>query len=735
MASIRQTNFLAGELSPTLHGRTDLDLYARGLRRCRNFFISKHGAAVSRPGMKYCGEVKNSAQKVRLIPFIYSDSQSYVLEFGPAYIRFWTAGGRVESGGVPVEVVTPYAEADLSRLKFAQSGDVLVVAHHAHAPRELKRLSHTSWTFFDLIFDNRGFESPSEPGLVEPLPTSGAADTVFQGHELDHPAKEWIYQVTNICETTDGTIFESPPHTVTKSTNGATAGRTYTALASNNLVVYHDRPMKLDWRLVDGGSFGPQYGRIIAYRVYRGRGDLFGLVGETKTGQFTDYGKEPDYSRGPPKGRNPFRIFNSSGMAIRVEEPSCVAYYEERRMFARTDERPAMFWGSTSGDYYNFDDRSPSVADEALEYELASRKREEIRSLVDLGALIAFTDRAVWSIEGEGGGALAPTTIPRARVQAEIGASWLDPVIVDEAALYARTKGFGVRALLYSQQSRGYVGADLSFLAQHLFTGYSIDAWTYAEDPWGAVWAVRSDGKLLSLTYMPGEGNVAWGWHDTDGVVESIAAIPETTEDFVYLVVRRTINGVTKRYIERMVSRVLPLDSAGKPDVKQAIALDCASTYSGAPATVISGLGYLEGKEVYALADGNVLGPFTVASGQITLAEATSLVHVGLKYSPELETLDAPPGEAKLREKLVTTVGFEVDASRGIKVGTSFDSLAEWTERQVADSYGAIGAATSTAKVYVNAPWGMGGRAVLRVDDPLFVTVLGLTREVQFGGT
>jgi len=276
----------------------------------------------------------------------------------------------------------------------------------------------------------------------------------------------------------------------------------------------------------------------------------------------------------------------------------------------------------------------------------------------------------------------------------------------------------------------------LSVLSQHLFLANPLVDWCYQEDPFGLVWAVRSDGTLLSLTFSAADATWAWGRHDTDGQVLACASIPEVDEDYVYLVVDRPVDGTTRRYIERMASRVT------KGGVDDAVCLDGAIRYHGAPTAHIDILSHLEGKSVYATGKGlPVYGPFTVADGAINLPEVPAAndgssltLYVGLPFTPEAETLDAVSTESRLKQKSVLRVGFEVDGSRGLYVGQGFSDLVEWRQRQVSDSYGAVGAATELVDVAVNGRWDKAARAALRQTLPLPVTLLGITREFDVGG-
>jgi hypothetical protein len=141
-----QNNFNGGELSPLLAGRVDFDQYRTSLKTCENFIPLVQGGLTRRPGTYFAAAVKTSTLKTRLVPFEFSTTQAYILEFGDQYIRFYMNNGRIEVAGVPVEVVTPYVEADLFQLRFTQSADVLYIVHPSYKPRTLTRTSHTSWT-------------------------------------------------------------------------------------------------------------------------------------------------------------------------------------------------------------------------------------------------------------------------------------------------------------------------------------------------------------------------------------------------------------------------------------------------------------------------------------------------------------------------------------------------------------------------------------------------------------
>ena len=176
-ASPAFTNFTAGELSPRLDGRTDLQKYFNGCKKLQNFITHPHGGASRRPGTIFVREVKNSAHNVRLIPFEFNVEQTYILEFGDQYFRIHKDGGTVVDGSSnPIEVTTPYAHTDLAKIKFTQSADVMYVAHPDFAPRKITRTSHTAWTIAEVDFLRGPFQD--ENTSTTTLVASGRTGTV-----------------------------------------------------------------------------------------------------------------------------------------------------------------------------------------------------------------------------------------------------------------------------------------------------------------------------------------------------------------------------------------------------------------------------------------------------------------------------------------------------------------------------------------------------------------------------
>ncbi|CAB4131896.1 hypothetical protein UFOVP137_21 [uncultured Caudovirales phage] len=505
MANIRtlQRSFGAGELTPEFFGRIDDAKYQSGLATCRNFITLPHGPAANRPGTAYVREVKTSAKRTRLIPFSYSTTQTMVLEFGDTYIRFHTQGSTLLSGGSPYEVTTPYLEADLFDLHYVQSADVLTIVHPNYAPRELRRGGATSWTLTTISF----VSALSAPGSVSASAT-GTGSTTYS------------YKITAVG---DNGLDESLASSAANVTNNL--------LTSGN-------KNTITWGSVSGA---------VRYNVYKqANGALYGYIGQSDGTTFIDDNITADISKTPPLQYNPF---GSSG-----NYPGAVSYFEQRRCFAGTINAPQNIWMTRTGTESNMTYSLPTQEDDSINFRVAAREANTIRHIVPLNNLVLLTSSAEWRITSVNSDALTPSSVS-VKPQSYIGSASVQPVIVNNNLIYAAARGGHMRELAYNWQASGYVTGDLCLRTPHLFDNLTLVDMAYGKAPTPIVWSVSSSGKLLGLTYVPEQSVGAWHQHDTDGVFESCCVVAEGDEDRLYVVVKRTINGSVKRYVERMASR------------------------------------------------------------------------------------------------------------------------------------------------------------------------------------
>ena len=672
-------SFAGGEVTPEFWGRIDQAAFQTGLAICRNFLILPHGPAANRTGFSFVRAVKNSAKMVVLIPFTFSTTQTFVLEFGDLYIRFHTMGATLEaSPGVAYEVATPYLEADLFDLHYVQSADVLTLVHPNYAPAELRRLGALSWTRTAISFAS-ALSAPAGPTAVA---TVGAGATTY------------TYKVSAL-----------GVNQLDQSLASASASCTNNLLTTGN---YNT----ITWSAVASAQ---------RYRVYKQANGLYGYIGQTDGLTFKDDNITADIALTPPEASNPF--------AAPGDYPAAVSYFEQRRTFAGTTNKPANLWMTRSGTESDLSYSIPTRDDDAITVRVSAREANTVRHLVPLNNLVLLTSAAEWRCASVNSDAITPTSIS-VKPQSYVGANNAQPVIVNNNLLYGAARGGHLRELAFNWQAQGYISGDLSLRAPHLFDGLDIVQIAYSKTPHPTVWAVSSAGLLLGLTYIPEQQIGAWHQHDTDGVFESICVVAEGDDDVLYAVVRRTINGASVRYVERMASRQFV-------NASDAFFVDCGATYNGAATTTISGLSWLEGKTVSILADGAVHPQRVVTAGAVSLEAAASIVQVGLPITADLQTLPLSfetMAFGQGRPKNINRVWLRVYRSSGIFAGPDFDNLTEFKQRTT-EPYGAPPALqTDEIEVDVMPAWQQSGQLCIRQSDPLPLTVTSMTIEAAVGG-
>lgn len=691
-----QPAFVGGELSPALWARVDTKTYALGLKTALNLTIQAHGGANNRAGLEFVGEVKASGQRTRLIPFQFNESQSYVIEFGEGSLRFWRNGGLVLAvGGGVYELASPYASADLDELVFAQEADVMYIVHPKYPVKKLSRFADNTWTLTEPSF-TPAMTAPG--GVTATVKSSTSGETGYKVHT-------YRYKVAAVSAATGE---ESLP-----------SGE---AACDNDLSI-DGGINRVTWSAVPGAS---------KYVVYKFSNGSFGYIGSTTDLYLDDENITADTADGPQIGRNPF---NGPG-----NYPRAVTFIQQRLALASTDSEPQAVYLSQTANYENFGYASPAKDSDAITFRMRARQVNIVRSMLAARyGLLLLTSSAEWVVTGgSASDAITPSAIVIAN-QGYRGAAPVQPINVGETVLFAQRSGGVIRDFSYSYGDDAWVGKDLTIMSRHLFENRSIKAWAYAQAPSSIVWVVLDDGSLVSLTYMKEHEVWAWTRHDSGAgaIFEDVTCIAENGEDVPYFVVKRTIGGATKRYIERLHSRAFDR-------VEDAFFVDCGLTYSGPPVTRLIGLTHLEGCEVVALADGNVVRGLRVSAGAVTLPVAAAKVHVGLPYEAVLQTLDldlgmvADIGSVQGRFKSVSRVVLRVEKTRGIFIGPRDEGrdgerIVEFRQRSTEAWNEAIGLYTGDIDMVPPADWNRAGGMFVKQFDPLPMSILSIMPEVTLG--
>jgi hypothetical protein len=736
--AVQLTNFTGGELSPRLDGRNDLTKYTSGCKTLENLIVYPHGAAARRPGTSFVAEVANSANKTRLIPFEFSTTQTYMLEFSNLKIRVFKDNGSVletdkvitnvtqadpavvtsnshgysngdevvitevvgmtelngkrflvagvttntfeltnkegvttdstgfttyVSDGVSnkvFEITTPYTTAQLFDIKFAQSADVMYITHPAHEVEKLSRTGHTAWTLTDVDFTN--------------------------GPYLDQ----------NITTTT----LNPSAHTV---------GAGVTVVASAITGINNDT-----------GFQSTDVGRLIQFVDGHGK-----ITAVADTLNFTmeiivDMGSSTASAN-----------WSLGAFSDTTGHPSCVTFFEQRLVFAGTTSQPQTIFFSKSGDYENMDANiGGTIADDdAIIYTIASNQVNAIRFMTSTRTLIIGTAGGEFTVSGGGtDSAVTPTNI-LIKKQSNHGSANVDAIAVGNATLFLQRAKRKIRELAYNFDVDGYLAPDMTILAEHVTEGGLIQL-AYQQEPNQIIYAARADGELVGLTYQREQQVTAWHRHIFGGifgtttitvtdyanitngtrivlnksngekttftsatavtaglfhtttsnnqtainlktlidantdftatvstnvvtitevvstglgyltassfdtarltatnqgkvVCESVAVIPTDDAEYqVWVIIKRTVNGITKRYVEYLNN----VDFV-ETDNTSFNYLDSALSYSGTAVSTVSGLDHLEGQTVHILANGATHPVKVVTAGVVTLDRASTNVY------------------------------------------------------------------------------------------------------------
>jgi hypothetical protein len=623
-----QTNLTAGEFSPRMALRVDFAKYPNGVETLENYIVLPQGGVTRAPGTRYVAEVKDSSKSTRLIPFEFSTTQAYMLEFGNQYIRFYRDGGRigsaitgaVDNGGGLIRLT--------STTHGLVTGDTIYVASVGGVPNATGAWTVTVITAntFDLIASTfAGLYTSGGTWVVEVITQyleadlfdikyAQSADTLYLVHS-GYP----VVKLTRTTHTTwalsavtfiDGPYFDenlllpnSTKSTVTITPSAATGAIILTASAPLFTAAHVGRRI----RLLDGSVWG------------------YGVVTFYTDSTHVNFTVAPPTTLTAATAKSTWRF----GAWYTGNYPGAICFFEERLAFAGSVVQPQAVWLSVTGDY---EDMTPGANDDdALTYVLASRKVNAIIWLADSVGLLIGTVGGEFAMFGGNDSPLTPTNVT-VRKQSTRGSLGVSPVEVGNSLLFVQRAGRKIRELNFDANTGAYKSPDLTLLAEHITDGFIVEM-AYQQEPDSIVWCVINDGRLVSFTYNPEQEVIAFGNRLTDGRFESVATIPnpDATGDQTWIIVNRTINGSTKRYVEYMDPTLF---------------VDCGLSYDGVAVGSVSGLSHLETEtvDIVTTMDGvvayAVYPQAVVASGAVTLDGPTAtMIQVGLHYTPRFVTL------------------------------------------------------------------------------------------------
>jgi hypothetical protein len=737
--AVQLTNFTGGELSPRLDGRNDLAKYASGCKTLQNMIVYPHGSAARRSGTSFVAEVENSAEKTRLIPFEFSTTQTYILEFGNEYIRFYKDGGAILEAN---KTITGITQADPGVVSITShgfsNGDTIVISGvvgMTEVNGKRFKVANVNTNDFELQdidgvdVDTTSFTAYASGGVanrVYQIATTYLTADLFQikyAQSADvmylcHPE----YSVKKLSRTghtswtitevdfTNGPYLDDNVTAVTFSTSAHTVGTLRDLTASTATFASTDVGRLVRFR--DG------YGEITAFTSST-------VVVITIIEDMGSTSSSTDWSLGA--------FSDTTGY------PSCVTFYEQRLVFAGTEAQPQTLYFSRSGDYENmFENRGGTIADDdAIIYTIASNQVNAIRFLSATRTLIVGTVGGEFSVSGGGSDdPVTPTNI-LIKKQSNHGCANIDAIPVGNVTLFLQRAKRKIRELAYNFDVDGYVAPDMTILAEHISES-GVNEMSYQQEPNQIIWGVREDGQLIGLTYQREQQVVAWHRHIFGGafstgtaVCETIATIPTNDKEYqTWVIVKRTIDGVTRRYVEYLNQFDFDED-----DETSFNFLDSQLSYDGSATTTISNLDHLEGQVVSVLAGGSTHPDRTVTNGSITLARSSTKVKVGLPYTSILQTMridaGSQNGTSQAKTKRIYNITVRLYESLGVEVGPDLNNMESIPFRSSAQLMNTpIPVFTGDKEVEFRGNYETDGHIYVRQTQPLPLTVLSLYPEL-----
>ncbi|MDQ0392178.1 hypothetical protein [Labrys monachus] len=416
--------------------------------------------------------------------------------------------------------------------------------------------------------------------------------------------------------------------------------------------------------------------------------------------------------------------------------PAHVATFEGRKAYARTDAQPNGVWMTKSGGYgttLDFSTTVPTADDDAITFTLTDVN--EIQWIAESQELLMGTAGAARTLGRDSANLPFSASNFRQELASNYASEAVRPVKVGASTLFVSTFGKAMREFVRSDNGIDYQTPDISILSEHLVQSGIVEL-CYAQEPDSIVWLPVGNGELVGLTYEKDQSMAGMHHHQLggDGFVECSCTIPGTDRNELWMIVRRTVNGQTRRYIERMAA---PFEAATM-DPAQAWYVDCGLQYSGAPVTSVSGLSHLEGETVSILADGARETDQVVTGGSVPLASgrAAATITVGLPMTSRARTLPSPlsigDGSGLGRRKKVVSAKLDLFETGSMMVGRDEAGVEEIAFRATTDPLvAAPPLVTGFHDCRFASSWNDKGQIELIAAGPRPATLLSLTLSLE----
>ena len=780
--------FNAGELSSRMVARVTFEQYDNAAAQMENLTLMPQGGFQRRPGTRFVAEVKNSASETALIPFEFSTEQSYALEFGDRYIRFFRNQGQLVTANIGATITNGDFAAGITGWTD-QSNGTGAISHNATTARlsldsggagneaiaEQAVTTTTTGVAHTLRFSAHG--QLGSIFRVRVGSSSGASDylanqNLFDGYhtvtftpaaspfylQFEYNAAGKSLEIDNV-ELLDDTAFEVYTPYDTSVSSDVLFEMRYAQSAD---VIYFTHPDYWPYKLLrrsptywsfqrveyKDGPYLPENATATTLTLGATTGNVTVTASSTvgingsqgwlatdinRVIRWKDAAGDWTwlriYSRtsstvvnaqvigGAASATTATASWQLGAYSDTTGHPAAVSLFEERLIFGGSASQPQRFDGSVTADFERFSpsERDGSVEDDnGFSYTIASEQVNRIRWFASTSRLIIGTSGGEFVVSSSGA-ALTPSDL-QVRQNTAHGAADVAPLKINNRVLFIQRAGRKLRDFRFSFEVDSYFATDATILADHI-TKSGIKQMAYQAEPDSLAWCLRNDGQIATLVYEPGQQVEGWSRQVFGGsfggghaVCESVISIPgqdavgqvfpSDDRDEVWVIVKRTIDSTTKRYVEVLERPYTGLRRedyaseaawqtavlASQPD---AFYVDSGLTYSGAATTTISGLDHLEGETLDVWADGAVHPQCVVSSGSITLDYEATKVQAGLPVPWTFKSLKLPYGSSErgvpavVKTKRVHRVSYVLMDATVFKHGPSQEKLEPLEFREV----------------------------------------------------
>lgn len=483
-------NFARGEVSPLMFGRIDIEQYPSCLDKCRNTYIRPYGCASRLTGTEFVSQTKNSG-KVRLLKFVFSATDSYIIECGAGYFRFYQNGAPVTKNGAVYEISNDYYEDQLDSIQYVQLDDIIKLTCLPHnndnttaRPKELIRNASDSWTFRNVTFVETPYLDQNTSSITM------KADA-----------------------TTGSTTLHASANYFTASMVGAN--------------------IWLGTKVKDSAT----------------NKDVQGYV---KITGYTSAQEVTVSVQSALSGTTATKLWGEGAFSDRRGYPSCVALYDGRLYYARTPYQPRNIYGSKPYAYETFTPAVDNEDDAGINIALATNANgdgSDIKWIIGASYLLCGTYGGEFVIRGTGDGAITPTDIS-ARQRTNWGGEPVQPIVAGTFVHFLQRNGNKLRQFQYDYYYDAYKAVDVSIFSEHLLES-PIKAMALQKNPDSIIYLMREDGNVVMLTLEQDQSVQAWSLLEEMGAkVESIQTIPsfDGNYDEVYMVMNRYVLDTTLTY-------------------------------------------------------------------------------------------------------------------------------------------------------------------------------------------